>query len=88
MSSNSELLRTVGNLCSILCSKAVTRATNAKVALGEKVLSPLKEAMSLASEHTLEIPAGLQAVATHLLRNDLNGRLGVQELVSTVDGVE
>lgn len=53
-------------MCSTLCSKAVARSVASGQPPSDKVLGALKEAMKVASEQTLEIPAGLQAVVTQL----------------------
>ena len=58
--------RTVANICSTMCSKAFRRSVTSKTSPSDRVIGALKEAMKLASDQTLEIPAGLQAVVTHL----------------------
>ena len=59
-------LRSIANLIALLGSKATVRAWKSKTKLNKNVIEQFAEALKVCQEHGLEIPGGLQALATDL----------------------
>ena len=59
-------LRSVANFMALLSSKAVQRATKSNATVPKKVADRVREALTVARDHNLDVPAGLVAIATKM----------------------
>ena len=58
----------MGNLLHCLGSKAIHRAVQKQQQPSESAMNALKESMEAARDNGVEIPAGIQALATHFIK--------------------
>ena len=59
--------RTLGSILSSLCSKAVKRSLQSKTPLTKQTVNAISSALSVAKDHTLDVPGGIQAIATYFI---------------------
>lgn len=61
------LPRTSGNILSCAVSKSVQTSVTQKRSISKKVSNILSDAMKVARDQNLDVPAGIQAIATKLI---------------------